>query len=107
MPHPTSSRDFDAIRAEHPEVQFYVYALVLGGVTLELITPDQQVYRFDGRTLAEALEAAFPVSRDPVCPNTGLQCIAGCDSKTCAGLHVPLNEWPEPEASVMTPDIFD
>jgi hypothetical protein len=60
MPHPTSSRDFDAIRAEHPEVAFYVYAIVLGGVTLELITPDQQVYRFDGRTLAEALERAFP-----------------------------------------------
>ena len=78
MPHPTSSRDFDAIRAEHPEVQFYVYALVLGGVTLELITPDQQVYRFDGRTLAEALEAAFPVSAPA-----------------------------EPEASAMTPDIFD
>lgn len=60
MPHPTSSRDFDAIRAEHPEVAFYVYAIVPGGVTLELITPDQQVYRFDGRTLAEALERAFP-----------------------------------------------
>ena len=77
MPHPTSSRDFDAIRAEHPEVQFYVYAIVLGGVTLELITPDQQVYRFDGPTLADALDAAFPPA--------------------------PA----EPEASVMTPDIFD
>ena len=77
MPHPTSSRDFDAIRAEHPEVAFYVYAVVLGGVTLELITPDQQVYRFDGKTLAETLEAAFPPA--------------------------PA----EPEASAMTPDIFD
>lgn len=76
MPHPTSSRDLDAIRAEHPEVAFYVYAIVLGGVTLELITPDQQVYRFDGPTLAEALDAAFPAPA-------------------------------EPEASTMTPDIFD
>ena len=51
---------------------------MLGGVTLELITPDQQVYRFDGKTLTEALEAAFPVSAPA-----------------------------EPEASAMTPDIFD
>jgi hypothetical protein len=80
MPHPTSSPDFDAIRAQHPEVAFYVTAAVVGGVALELVTPDQQVYRFDGKTLAEALEAAFPW---------------------------PLPQEPEPEASAMTPDIFD
>lgn len=82
MPHPTSSRDFDAIRAEHPDVAFYVYALAPGVVTLELITPDQQVYRFDGRTLAEALDAAFPPE-----PTASTE--------------------PAPAVSVMTPDIFD
>ena len=32
----------------------------------------------------------------PTCPNTGLRCLPGCDRKTCAGLTVPLNQWPAP-----------
>lgn len=63
---PISSLDrFEEIRAANPEVAFYVTATVLGGVTLELVTPDQAVYRFDGRALAEALEAAFPTTPEP------------------------------------------
>jgi hypothetical protein len=30
------------------------------------------------------------------CYNTGLSCLAGCDGKNCAGLHVPLDKWPQP-----------
>lgn len=30
------------------------------------------------------------------CPNTGLQCVPGCDKQECGGLHMPLNEWPKP-----------
>lgn len=33
--------------------------------------------------------------RGNLCSNTGLPCLPGCDGKTCAGMHVPLNEWPK------------
>lgn len=31
-----------------------------------------------------------------VCPNSGLPCLASCDQKACAGLHTPIDQWPEP-----------
>jgi hypothetical protein len=33
---------------------------------------------------------------EPTCPNTGLRCLPGCDRKICAGLTVPLIQWPAP-----------
>lgn len=33
----------------------------------------------------------------PTCPNTGLPCVPSCNQRACAGLHIPLNEWPMPE----------
>ena len=63
----------DELRAAHPELGFAVYAIdPATPVTLEIYTPDGQVYRFDGPTEAAVLNRAFPptapVSPDPT-PN--------------------------------------
>jgi len=63
---PISSPDrFEEIRAANPDLQLYVYAVAPGEVTLEIVTPDGQVYPFKGPTLADALETAFPSEADP------------------------------------------
>lgn len=111
----TSSSDrYDAIRAQNPDIAISLYGLVPGGdVTLEVITPDGQSFTWSAATASDALALAFP---QKLCPNTGLPCVPGCDQKTCAGLHTPLNEWPdtEPAASIfqqptppVTGSIFD
>lgn len=41
----------------------------------------------------------------PICYNTGLRCLAGCDGRTCAGANVPLNQWPEPASSPAGGDV--
>lgn len=56
-----SSPDFDTIRKQNPDIGLAIYALEPGGpVTLEIITPDEQVFTFRGATQAEALAKAFP-----------------------------------------------
>jgi hypothetical protein len=39
----------------------------------------------------------LPLDGDPIqtCHLTGLKCLPGCDGKECAGLRIPLSEWPE------------
>jgi len=52
---------FDEIRAASPELCLAIYAMEPGGpVTLEILTPDGQVYSFKGATEAAVLLAAFP-----------------------------------------------
>lgn len=51
----------DDIRAAQPALGFALYALEPGGtVTLEVMTPDGQIFRFDGPTEAAVLHLAFP-----------------------------------------------
>lgn len=55
------SERFDRLRAENPELALSIYALEPGGtVTLEIITPDEQVFTFVGRSLADTINRAFP-----------------------------------------------
>lgn len=52
---------FDEIRAANPELGFGLYALTPGGpVTLEVYTPDGQVFPFVGPTETAVLALAFP-----------------------------------------------
>jgi hypothetical protein len=52
---------FDEARAAYPALSFGVYALEPGaGVTLEILTDDDQSFSFEAATLDEALLAAFP-----------------------------------------------
>jgi hypothetical protein len=41
---------------------------------------------------AEAAKIAEPPQ---LCHLTGLKCLPGCDGKECAGLRIPLSEWPQ------------
>ena len=51
----------DELRRAHPELGAALYAYEPGGpVTLEIHTPDGQVYPFTGDTEAAALAVAFP-----------------------------------------------
>jgi len=34
-------------------------------------------------------------AKRPTCSVTGLPCLPGCDQINCAGLRIPLNEWPQ------------
>lgn len=95
--------DFDTIRENNPELAVNLYAMTPGGVvTLEIITPDGASFTWAGETAEAAIEAAFPSGLK--CPNTGLPCVPGCNQKSCAGLHTPLNEWPtrDDPASIFT-----
>ena len=52
---------FDEIRAANPELGFGLYAMEPGGaVTLEVYTPDGQVFSFAGPTQDSVLDQAFP-----------------------------------------------
>ena len=108
---------FDEIRSENPDVAINLYAMTPGGdVTLEVITPDGQNFTWAASTAAAAIELAFPAeptpgTERPICPNTGLPCVPDCARETCAGLHIPLNEWPMPDedepAATQPTNIFD
>ena len=53
----------DALRAHYPELGFSLFAMEPGQpVTLEIYTPDEQVYSFTGNTVRAAIEKAFPLS---------------------------------------------
>lgn len=36
------------------------------------------------------------------CPNTGLRCVPNCSlfGEECAGLYIPLNEWPSDDDEI-------
>lgn len=52
---------FDELRDANPELRFALYATGDDGlVTLEIYTPDEQVFSFVGRTAEEAIDIAFP-----------------------------------------------
>jgi len=56
-----SLSDLDQLREKHPDLAIGVYALDPGGpVTLEIITPDQEVFSWRAGTLAAAIARAFP-----------------------------------------------
>lgn len=60
---------FDEIRAANPELGFGLYAMTPGGaVTLEVYTPDGQVFPFVGATEADVLSMAFPEPIAPAAP---------------------------------------
>ena len=63
------SISLDEVRAKNPELSFSLYAFAGEPVALEVITPDDQIFRFDGPTEAAVLEKAFPVPDDPVVEN--------------------------------------
>lgn len=51
----------DALRKTHPDLGFAVYAIEASGpVTLEVYTPDGQVFQFKGVSEEAVLEQAFP-----------------------------------------------
>lgn len=51
----------DELRAAEPALGFALYAFEPGGlVTLEIHTPDGQVFTFKAATAQAALDAAFP-----------------------------------------------
>lgn len=61
----------DKARELNPELAFGVYALEpLGPVTLEIITPDGEVFSFQGLTEADALAKAFPETGIPITETT-------------------------------------
>lgn len=100
----------DDIRARYPAIGIAVFAMEPGQpVTVESYV-NGQIFSFTGATADAALTKAFPEMVRPSCPNTGLPCVPGCDQKSCAGMHVPLNEWPDPaEAEAPAPEanVFD
>lgn len=56
-----SLSDLDRLREKHPDLAIGVYALEPGGpVTLEIITPDQEVFSWRAATLAGCIARAFP-----------------------------------------------
>jgi hypothetical protein len=51
----------DELRAAYPALGFSLFAMEPGEpVTLEIYTPDGQVYSFTGATVAAAIQRAFP-----------------------------------------------
>jgi hypothetical protein len=62
----------DEIRTANPDLGVAVYAYEPGGpVTLEIHTPDGQMFSWVGATEAEALNLAFP-SQEPAPPEPAL-----------------------------------
>lgn len=61
MPPTSSTSRLDELRAANPDLGFGIYALEpRGAVTLEIMTPDGNVYSFTGLSEAEVLDRAFP-----------------------------------------------
>ena len=59
MPKPTCL--LDALRDANPDLGFALYAYTPGGaVTLEVHTPDAEVFTFKAPTAGEAIAMAFP-----------------------------------------------
>ena len=57
------------IRQKNPELRLAIYAMTPGEpVTLEILTPDDQVFTFTKPTLTEALDAAFPPEPETPAP---------------------------------------
>ena len=55
----------DDLRKRHPQLGFAAYALTPGGlVTLE-VHDNEQVFTFEGPTLAAAVAVAFPKPKPP------------------------------------------
>lgn len=51
----------DELRTSMPELGFALYAYEPSGpVTLEILAPDGQTFSFTGKTVSEAVAAAFP-----------------------------------------------
>jgi hypothetical protein len=51
----------DAARAANPDLAMALYALTPGGpITLEIITPDEQIFTWTGASEAAVLAEAFP-----------------------------------------------
>jgi len=57
----SSPERFDRLREERPDLALTLYAMDPGGlVTLEVITPEGEVFTFLGPTAAAAMRTAFP-----------------------------------------------
>lgn len=58
---PRKSISLDDLRKANPDLAFALYAFdPLGPVTLEIITPEKDVFSFKAMTAAAAIEQAFP-----------------------------------------------
>lgn len=63
------ARSLDDLRAAFPHLGFAIYALdPTGPVTLEVHTPDGQVFPVVRRSLDAAVERAFPSPPEPAIP---------------------------------------
>lgn len=60
-PTASSAERFDRLREEQPDLALNLYAMEPGGlVTLEVITPEGEVFTFLGASAAAAMQTAFP-----------------------------------------------
>lgn len=58
---PAAISSLDDARREHPDLAFSLYALTPGGaITLEIVTPDEEIFTFTATTEAAAFAVAFP-----------------------------------------------
>lgn len=64
-----SISSLDEARAAHPELTLCLYAYAGNDVTLEIITPDEEIYRFDGPNEAAVFAAAFPPAEPAPTPD--------------------------------------
>lgn len=75
----------DDARRKYPTLGLALYALEPGhAVTLEVLSPDGQIFTFKGLTVQSAIDQAFPEEPVPeiICLHTNGKCNQGCTAET-------------------------
>lgn len=70
-------------------------AIELDDPQLNVIMLRLALYEIDADKRPAAIEEQRKRADRPTCYSTGLPCLSGCNGRTCAGAHIPLNKWPE------------